>query len=388
MSNDTMSTLAVFACIGEEAVDSLLQEWHSGYQAMGVLALVAEKDREAGVPLLQKLCSKRNIPLRGAVFPALLADDQFQERGCILLRFDVMPFAGIYAPIPAGGQAAGEFAGLLARDVRAKVVRPLESTLFLIFDAMVATIATFLDELYLTLADRVRYMGANAGSESFLPIPCLFDNDRLVQDGVLAILLPDHPGAVVEHCYQAPRRMISATATMGNRIIDIDWRPAFDVYREAARDEYGVTIDRNNFYQVAVHFPFGIIRANGEIIVRMPVALEEDGSIFCVGEVPPNALLTLLRAPEVDSRQTVEKLAGGLNAMFGSLAATNLLTFYCAGRRMHLGAGAEVELAELQKQAGPERQAGALSLGEIGNSVESGYPVFHNAALVCSCWGK
>lgn len=383
-----MSTMAVFDNIAEGKMDGLLKEWRSGYPYMGILALVAEKDREAGVPLLQKLCGERKIPLRGAVFPALLADDHFQERGCVLLRFDVMPFAEIYAPIPAAVQAAGEFAGQLARDVRSKVVRPLESTLFLIFDAMVATIATFLDELYLTLADRVSYMGANAGSESFRSIPCLFDNDRLMQDGVLAILLPDHPGAVVEHCYQAPHRMISATATMGNRIIDIDWLPAFDVYREAAWNEYGVTIDQNNFYQVAVHFPFGIIRANGEIIVRMPVALQEDGSIFCVGEVPPNALLTLLRAPEVDSRQTVEKLADGLNALYGSLAGENLLTFYCAGRRIHLGAGSEVELVELQKRAGPKRQAGALCLGEIGHSVQSGYPVFHNGSLVCIRWGE
>jgi hypothetical protein len=375
--------MVVFTNLDEGEIAALLCAWHSDYPRMGVLSLVAEKDREAGVPLLQKLCRERQIPLRGAVFPALLADDHFQERGCVLLRFDVMPFAEIYTPIPAG-----EVAGQLAHDVTAKTVRPRESTLFLIFDAMVATIATFLDELYLQLADRVRYMGANAGSESFRSMPCLFDNERLVQDGLLAILLPDHPGAVVEHCYRAPQRMISATSTLGNRIIDIDWRPAFDVYREAARDEYGVAIDRDNFYQVAVHFPFGIIRANGEIIVRMPVALEEDGSIFCVGEVPPNALLTLLRAPEVDSRQTVETLAHGLNAMYGSLAGANLLTFYCAGRRIHLGGGAEIELAELLKRTGPGQQAGALSLGEIGHSVQSGYPVFHNGALVCSCWGK
>jgi len=35
-----------------------------------------------------------------------------------------------------------------------------------------------------------------------------------------------------------------------------------------------------------LHFPFGIIRANHEVLVRIPVALEEDGSLFCVGEVP------------------------------------------------------------------------------------------------------
>jgi len=75
------------------------------------------------------------------------------------------------------------------------------------------------------------------------------------------MLLSHHPGAVVEHGYVAPERMISATSTNGNRIIDIDWRPAFDVYREVAKMQFGVEINRDNFYRYAVHFPFGIVRA-------------------------------------------------------------------------------------------------------------------------------
>lgn len=383
-----MSGMHYFAAMNESGIDELLREWRSSLPRMGVLALVAEKDRENGVRLLQKLCSDSGIPLRGAVFPALLAQDRFQDRGCVLLRFDVMPFAGIYAPLRPFDRTAERVIGLLARDVADRLDRPRESALFLIFDAMVANIATILDELYLKLADRVRYMGVNAGSETFRTMPCLFDNDRTTQDGVLAVLLQDHPGAVVEHGYQAPEQMISATSTEGNRIISIDWRPAFDIYRETARAEYGVEIDRDNFYEVAVHFPFGIIRADGEIIVRIPVALEEDGSIFCVGEIPPNALLTLLRAPGVDARQTVETLARGLDGLYGPLAGTDLLTFYCAGRRIHLGEGAEAELAGLRKRTGPARQAGALSLGEIGHSLQRGYPCFHNGALLCSRWEK
>lgn len=53
---------------------------------------------------------------------------------------------------------------------------------------------------------------------------------------------------------------------------------------------------------------------------------------------------------------------------------------------MHLGDGAEVELVELFKTAGVSAMAGALSLGEIGSTVRRGYPMFHNAALVCSPW--
>ena len=60
-----------------------------------------------------------------------------------------------------------------------------EATLFCIFDALVFNIATHLDAWYLALADRVHYAGVNAGSERFVPINCLFDNERSIAGGVL-----------------------------------------------------------------------------------------------------------------------------------------------------------------------------------------------------------
>ncbi len=368
-------------------LSGLLTGWRDEYPAMGILALVAETDRETAIPLLQSLCGSFNVPLLGAVFPAVLDATGFHGNGCIVLRFDVMPFAGLY-DLPASSQASfAKAVQHVANEVSEQLDQPHASTLFMIFDAMVANVATILDDLYLRLADRVRYMGVNAGSETFQPMPCLFDNTRVAQNSLLVMLLKNHPGAVVEHCYLAPERMISATSTEGNRIITIDWRPAFEVYREAVEAEYGVKVDRENFYQLAVHFPFGIIRANNEIIVRMPVALQDDGSVFCVGEVPPNALLTLLKAPEVNSVQTVDKLIDGLRDLYGPVSGLDILTFYCAGRRIHLGDRALNELRELHARSGAATIAGALSLGEIGHSMQWGYPFFHNGALVCCRWG-
>ena len=382
------SNLCFFETAGELEVSGLLSEWQSGYPEMGILALVAESDRETCVPVLQALCSRMNVPLCGAVFPALLFQNRFHAKGCVLARFDSMPFARLYGPLKPAHPQTSEIIESMAQDITGRLDRPRSGSLFMIFDQMVVNIATVLDELYLKLADRVHYLGVNAGSETFKPMPCLFDNARLVQDGALLMLLPDHPGAVVEHCYAAPERMISATSTEGNRIITIDWRPAFEVYREMMEAEYGVKIDRGNFYQYAVHFPFGIVRSNNEILVRIPVALEPDGSLFCVGEVPPNALLTLLRAPAADSLQTVDAVERGQRGLHRDLSAASILTFYCAGRRMHLGEQAQLELMELQKRMGAAQLAGALSLGEIGQASQWSYPVFHNGAILCCCWGR
>lgn len=377
-----------FPNLDDAAIEALLDSWRAGYPQMGVFALLPEAEK-GGVEQLQAVCARRKVTLAGAVFPALVESGEFRTQGLWLLRLDAMPFVALHENLPHDAAGAAQVAEQIGSQIRAQINDDAQVTLFLLFDALVPNISTLLDELYLQLANRVHYVGANAGSETFQPMPCLFDNARTIQNGVLLMLLQPHLGAMLAHGYCAPPKMISATSTVGNRIMQIDWRPAFEVYQELVRAQSGVEVTRENFYQHAVHFPFGIIRANHEILVRIPVALEEDGSLFCVGEVPANAVLTLLEAPKIDSQHTLQTLVEGLTELNGELAGSEILLFYCAGRRLHLGLEAATgELRQFAQMTRATPVAGALSLGEIGSSLQWGYPLFHNATLVATRWDK
>lgn len=343
-----------------------------------VVALVAEADAGA-VPGLQQACQAGNVPLLGAVFPELIVASGFVRRGLLLSR---MPAALRYRLITGLGQAPEAGVAKLTEWVDGQTRAAGADTLLLLFDAMVPNIASLLERLYDRLGDQVRYAGANAGSETFQPMPCLFDAEQLVGDAVLAVLLPDHPGAVLEHGYEGQGEVFLATGVEGNCISQIAWKPAFARYREIVHDRLGIEVTRDNFYQVAVHFPFGLVRADGQVLVRIPVALNDDDAIFCVGEIPRNVLLTILSGARPDASQTVEAIAAGLAAM---PAGTPLL-FYCAGRRLHLDAAAADEVGRLATALG-QPVTGALSLGEIGNSRQGGYALFHNATLVALPWG-
>lgn len=366
----------------EQALDA----WQAEMPLAGVLVLLAEADKDK-LPLLQSACRSRGIELAGAIFPALIVDQQFVATGAWLLPFPVMPPVFLLPELNTGDQPA------LARMVAA--VRtglqelPADSakpTLFLLFDSMLPNVASLLDDLYLDIANRVDYAGVNAGSETFQPMPCLFDAEQVVGNGVLGLLLSGNARTVLEHGFRSPEKAMSATSTAGNRIAMIDWRPAFAVYQEIIKANYGIELTRANFYQYAVHFPFGILCANGEVVVRIPVAVAEDDALFCVGEVPENAMLVLLKAPSAGENDCIRRLAGKLHAGNGGIENASLLTFYCAGRRMHLGETAPSELAELYADSRAATMAGALSLGEIGSTVRRGYPLFHNATLVSMPW--
>jgi hypothetical protein len=383
---ETLAKIHYFARMDADALASALQRWKSACPAMGVLALLPEAEKDQ-VSALQAVCRQAGVPIVGAIFPALIVDGRFVTRGVWLLRLDTMPGYILQADLPTDAEGVQTVCNALAERVAADAQGHDEVTLFMVFDAMVPHIGSLLDELYLRLANRVHYAGVNAGSETFAPMPCLFDSGQIVQHGVLMLVLPAHSGAILEHGYHAPAQTVYATSTDGNRIAQIDWRPAFDVYRELVRQQYGVEVTAQNFYEHAVHFPFGIVRANHHVVVRIPVALHEDGSLFCVGEVPANALLALLQSPAVDTQETLQVLTSGLRTLNANTGGGALLLFYCAGRRMHLGVEAATrELAALGERLHGAPMAGALSLGEIGGSTLHGYPLFHNAALLAAYW--
>lgn len=367
-------------------IEKKLAELQVRYPKLGVCALLPEAEKDK-VSVVQAACAKRGVPLVGAIFPALVQDGKFQTVGVWLLCFREMPYFRLYENLPTDTQEAEAAAERIANEIRGQIDHIPDLTLFMLFDAMVPNIGTMLDQLYLHLANRVHYAGANAGSETFQPMPCLFDAQRVVSNGVLMMLLMQHKGAILEHGYHTKPHTSYATSTKGNCISQIDWQPAFKVYQQLVREHYGEEVTAENFYQYGVHFPFGIVRANHHVVVRIPVMLAEDGSLFCVGEVPANSVLTLLKAPTVRTVETLHTLAEGLKTLNGDITGSELLLFYCAGRRLHLGVPmATTELEAFAGLAQASQVAGALSLGEIGGSTVHGYPLFHNATLVAARW--
>jgi hypothetical protein len=374
--------------LNAQTVHAVLSEWLRLSPGLGVMALVPEAEKE-NLPQLQRVCVDLGISLVGGIFPALICQGGFKSDGVWLIPFESqVPVALIPALEGSGSVAAEKIAEAALGMLESSENTCARPTLFLMFDGMLPNIGSTLEHLYSRLADRVRYAGVNAGSETFQPMPCLFNENEVIGNGVLALLFPGDSTTVLAHGYRPPEKMLSATSTEGNRISMIDWRPAFEVYQEIIKAEYGIELTTENFYQYGVHYPFGMLRANAEVVVRMPVAIAEDGSLFCIGEVPENAMLVLLKSPSPDQDGCIQGLAKTLETEHGDLHDRRLLTFYCAGRRMHLGEGAEIELDVLTKSSAVAELAGAVSLGEIGCTQLDGYPMFHNATLVCTAWGK
>lgn len=363
----------------DTAIEGVLSEWQGRWPQMGVLALVPEAEK-GSVPILQRLSQACAIPLVGAVFPALVTSDGFSVDGIWLVCFDRMP---MHCLVPDLAEGDVQTIAKAVREALSTEKKGDETVAFMVFDGMLPNVSSLLHGLYEELGAAIHYAGVCAGSESFQPMPCLFDGKTLIGGGVLVIMLGREIDRVaLRHDYPVSQTLMKATSAEGNRIDHIDGCPAFTVYQEVIRHEFGIDLTHDNFYDYAVHFPFGLITAV-DVLVRIPVAFDADGSLWCVGEVPPNALLRLLKAPPAENSACIARLAAALAGNKEVVRRLPLLAFYCAGRRMHLGAGAVSEIAQLAAATGASPLIGALSLGEIDQFSDLHVPRFHNAALVC-----
>ncbi|MDR2839554.1 MAG: FIST C-terminal domain-containing protein [Azonexus sp.] len=366
-----------FPVINSAACSAWLDELAASNPRPLIFAHLPETEKP-WVAWLQNACNQRQLDLFGAIFPALLTEQGFTKNGANLLAsFNAAAHFLVSDLATDHAAAAGKIAEILANqgvtDSDGK-----QHQLFMIFDSTLPNIGSILAKLFDRLKRSFAYTGVNAGSETFQPMPCLFDNQRLVGGGVAGLILEKDRRIAVQHGYPIAKSLMRASSTVGNRIDRIDGQLAMTAYQRVIAADFGIELTPENFYDYAVHYPFGLV-GSLEVLVRIPVAFNEDGSIFCVGEVPPNSMLRLLKAPALAASNCVRALVRQL----GPSAGTPLLTYYCAGRRLHFGDNATAELQELKTVSGASSLYGALSLGEISTDGSLGIPEFHNAALVC-----
>lgn len=370
-------TTSLTTHLDDSDFDAAFYDWKTTRPSGGFLALVPEK-LSSLIPRLQQVSKSHDYPLIGAVFPKLVTSEGFDDERIQLIGFSFMPPWFLIEDAQSEG-ALKKTKNSIEEIYQASQHKTGQPLLFLIFDGMLPNIMTTMLDMHDLLSANVRYAGVNAGSASFQSTPCLFTQDQFVANSVLGMFLAETLKVSLKHAYIPTKVPVYATATEKNKISRIDGVVAFEKYRDLIFSEFGVRLTRDNFYEHAVHFPFGLITSL-EVLVRIPVKLEEDGSLLCIGEIPVGSTLRLLRAPAPHHSNCAQEIADEIGDQTGQV----LLTFYCAGRQAHLGNAAGAEVQALINACRPEKIAGAVSLGEVTTTDVDGclIPSFHNGAIV------
>jgi len=359
-----------------ESVVRAIKDMRIGRDDIALLFL-GEKNAP-DLPMLVEALRHAGVRFMGGIFPGIVYGHEVHCEGTILLSLPALQNPHVVKNLDSEAISLPEFGP--------EITNPKGNhfTAIVLADALCPNISSLLRDMFNVLGNSAHYIGGGAGSLSLKQKPCVFTTEGVFQNAAVIAFVNLSSALGVRHGWENLAGPVVATRTRENTIVELNWRNAFNVYREIVEADYGKSMTRGNFFELSKFYPFGIIREGAEDIVRDPLALNERDELVCAADIPENAVLNVLKArPERLMEAADQAAADSLEIKGGQ--AQQCMVADCISRTLVLDKHFSEELDKverriqtLDKKLVPE---GILSLGEI-SSYGDGYIEFFNKTIV------
>ena len=205
--------------------------------------------------------------------------------------------------------------------------------------------------------------GANGGEAA------QFADDRAYHDAVVAvgIVSPAPIGIGVAHgCVPCAVPSI-VTQSVGRTLIEIDGRPAEDVYLEKL-GQTGPRLTDEAFEKFAVLHPLVQLEVTGSVRLRHVHGRATGGGLACATHIPPTAAVGFAEQEPATIVDSARRAAGDAVRSLPHPPRAALV-FDCAARRSALGEALDSEVDALVSSLGTTTPvAGLYTRGEVGRT--------------------
>ncbi|WP_421947369.1 FIST signal transduction protein [Phaeodactylibacter xiamenensis] len=343
-----------------------------------IVLLVAESDNLNLQALIDRL-NEAGVSFIGGIFPGVIHNSTLHKVGVVVKKLQSVSAPVIIQGLNTSDYRWPDFTPTLS-GLEKKV------TAWIMIDGLMPNIASFLSGLYDRLGDRVNFIGGGAGSLTLEQKPCLLTPNGLLQDAAVIALLDYDTHLGVKHGWKRLAGPIVATRTSHNIIYELNWEEAFTVYKNYVEKDCDCKMSPANFFEISKCYPFGISKSNAEEVVRDPISVNSDGGLVCVGEVPENTVLNIMKGiPENLIAAAAEAVEETLNQSAHNDYVRHTMVVDCVSRALFLEDRHEEELEQISRRIKAVRPEvspqGMLSLGEI-SSYGEGYLEFFNKTIV------
>ncbi len=252
-------------------------------------------------------------------------------------------------------------------------------------DALAGHADDLVEQLTLATGGKYQFFGGGAGDDAqFRRTEVFFGTESFVDAAVgLEILSKKPVGIGVGHGWQPAGAAMRVTEVKGATLVSINGAPAIDAFEEHARATEQ-SLDRESPLAFFLHNIVGIDTFNGHRL-RVPLAVNADGSVTCASEIPVGAKIHIMRT---DASSAVDAAARATKSALEGLGTAGkpqvALFFDCVATRLRMGDAFGLELEALSQLLGPSAALlGCNSHGQIARA-EGQFGGFHNCtAVVC-----
>ncbi len=276
----------------------------------------------------------------------------------------------------AAKQLVSSFQGLETHDF------PFRSALVLT-DALAGHADDLIDQLTLATSGMYQFFGGGAGDDARFQKTHVFHGTEAITDAVVALeILSTRPlGIGVSHGWEPASDGMRVTAADGTRLVSLNGMPAVQAFSEHA-DSTGQAFDRADPLPFFLHNILGI-DVGGAHRLRVPLSVNEDGSIVCAADVPVGAVVFIMKT---SARSAIEAASGATRSALAALQGNKpkvAIVFDCVATRLRLGSAFGFELQAVDALLDGASLVGCNTYGQIARA-EGQFGGFHNCtAVVC-----
>ncbi len=349
----------------------------SNNKVNGVLVFVSDGNGFSPKDLNPVLTNTKT-PVFGGVFPGILYKDSRYEKGYILVGLPNEPEIHTITNISNSDE---EFHITMMNYFKDK---PDVNTIMVFVDGFAEKINKLIESLFMNFGLEYNYIGGGAGSLSMEQSPCIISNKGLLTDSAIIAGCSVNGGIGVQHGWKSIAGPFKITGADKSRIISLDFKPAFEVYKEVVDAHSTTPIQPDNFFDVSKCYPFGITKLDSEKIIRDPIKVDNYNNIVCVGEVNEGAFVHIMHGDKpslVKAAKNAKKLS---MASFSNKKNSSINVFIdCISRVLFLEENFQEEINAVYDKNLP--LIGALTIGEIANNGKD-YLEFYNKTSVVGCF--
>lgn len=327
-----------------------------------LMIMVGDKSADR-VPEMIDLLNRHNVSFFGGIFPEIIVGNKNRKEGYVVEKLQPVYSSLVLPYMMRFSQDREKLRG---------------ATAIVFVDGLSGRMKDLTDTVYSKLGEAVTYVGGGAGFYDMHHRPCIFDNRQLYEDALYICIVRNETHMALEHGWNKMSGPFYVKKSYDNVISQLDSYKAFDVYRHIIEDEENLTLFKEDFFIYAKDHPFGIHEEDGSLIVRDPIAVNDDDEIICVAGIPEDSEVYILKG----DADTLLKSSLRITQVCRDKAPRKYLPllFDCISRAMFLGKRFSDELDNIQANLNYGVE-GALSIGEIATR-SNGELVIHNKSTV------
>lgn len=322
------------------------------------LLCIAHRHR-GELPDLLVALRRKSIRACGGIFPGLIVGAQTNDEGIVAIR------------LPEGSREYLAHLGAKAITWQAPLL-PLTSdgpaSATILVDSQAPNISGLLENIYDHYGGRISHIGAGTGFPDLRQAPSIFTAEGLQDSAALLLIIPRSATVQVRHGWRRVAGPFVASRTSNNRIQELNWEPAGDVYhREIARlsSTPGEKADSSGYF--AAH-PLCIAREDGEDVMRDPLHITAANELVVLSDVTENAVMYLA---EGDGDSLAEAARFAVDDCGNPRDVERCLVIECFSRALLLGTDFARELGLVADRVAcftDTPMEGVLGLGEIASN--------------------